>query len=757
MKKLLWITLLLALTLTAVACVTVPDEPSTTPEITTAEPDTPSPTDEVTDIPTEELTEVPTEEPTETPTEAPTEAPVDPKVQNAPLISPEAFMNPANEFRALHIEHGYPGGSIAERVQQLKELGFGGVATNDPFTPQDLRSEESLARLNDFLQALHAEGLRVWLYDEHGYPSGSAGNLTCEGHPEYEAVRLTQITVKGSGGGKQTVAIPDAFVKVECASLQTDSGYLPLEVTVSDGQMTFTAADGAWVAYIYCATKYNLGFEWNDSYPNILNRDAVARFIEVTFNTYEGAIENFSEVVEAVFDDEAQLLAVHHIVPGDLTNPVLPYDYDIFDTFEQKFGYDLRPYLPLIYNDKSDEATRLRSHFYAHVGDLVSENFFGQVQEWCEAHGITMSGHLLLEEQMVYHVPVYGNYMQCSSNMGYAGFDVLSPRPVDYVNSTSTGGKYASSAAWLNGQRRVMVEIAPAANPEEFATNHLDYALGSMTFAYFDGGNQITSYYGQAGSDYATGKAFNEYVGRMGSITVDAMNKSEVAIYYSIDTVAGKYISPDNQYMYSPTASARACDELVSTIAMNLRSTARDYVFLDSASLQKGTVENGALKVSGFTFKTVIVPKATVMRIEDMRVLDALISRGCEVIFVGEMPSLAFYEKDQVELDELSARHKDLLVKKFSRSAREVSVTSELTVESKQTVFVSPYEKNGAAFFFLANFSQKPASMTFAYDGAVGYRLYDPVTGQITEIAADTSWEMPAYRALFVQPLLAES
>ena len=378
------------------------------------------------------------------------------------------------------------------------------------------------------------------------------------------------------------------------------------------------------------------------------------------------------------------------------------------------------------------------------------------MQAWCKAHGITLSGHLLLEEQMIYHVPVYGNYIQCSQNMGFPGFDVLSPRPRDYINNTSTGAKYASSSAWLTGQRRVMVEIAPAADPDEFATKHLDYALGSMTFAYFDGGNQITSYYSQAASDYATGKAFNEYVGRMGSITVDALNKTEIAIYYSVDTVAGKYISPEDQYIYNPNSAARACDEMVAQIAKGLRDSARDYVFLDSSSLQRGTVEGGTLKVGDFAFKTILVPNATVMRIEDMRVLDILISQGCEVIFVGEMPALSFLEKDQAELEKLSARHKSNLVKELSRTAREVSVQFDLTVESKQTVYVSPYEKNGATFFFLANVSPRRASMTFAYEGAVGYRLYDPVTGEITEIAADAAWEMPSCRALFVQPLLAE-
>jgi hypothetical protein len=228
-----------------------------------------------------------------------------------------------------------------------------------------------------------------------------------------------------------------------------------------------------------------------------------------------------------------------------LTNPVIPYDYDIFDSFAKKYGYDPRPLLPLLFNDTSDVAQRLRSQFYAHVGDLVSENYFGQIQAWCKAHGVQLSGHLLLEEQMFYHVPVYGNYIQCSLSMGWPGFDILDPRPLNYLNNMSTGGKYASSPAWLSGQERVFVEICPVANPDEFATNHLDYALGAMTFAYFDGGNQVTSYYSQANGDKETGKAFNEYVGRLGSMTVGAQNLSQVAIYYSIDATAAAYEAGD--------------------------------------------------------------------------------------------------------------------------------------------------------------------------------------------------------------------
>lgn len=713
--------------------------------------DPPADTDGTTEQPSAEQT-------TETETEAETEPPIDPAVQNQALITEQAFLDPAREFRALKIEHYFvnlPGASWEEKAASLIDYGFGGAACNMKWDENYLQPGQSLDDFAAFVNAAHKQDVRIWLYDEYGYPSGSAGNLTVKDHPEYAAIRLVQYTMKGGDSDVRSMSLPDGFIRVEHAYLLSEGQTLPLEVTVQDGKMTFSGVDASWTAYVYCVAYYNYGFEWNASYPNILNRDAVARFIEVTFDTYEGAIADFGNAVEAIFDDEPQLLAGHHLMPTGLRNPVIPYDYDIFDTFQAKYGYDLRPVLHMVYSGDDAQAKRVRAHFYAHVGDLVAENFFGQVQTWAKEHGTELSGHLLLEEQMQYHVPVYGNYIQCSKNMGYSGFDVLNVRPGPYLDETSTGGKYASSAAWLYGKDRVMIEIAPAANPDEFATNHLDYALGAMTFAYFDGGNQVTSYYGQANSDKETGKAFNEYVGRMGAMTVGAQNLSKVAIYYSIDGSAAAYEAPESQNLYNAPAAAVELDKTVTRLATGLRKQGLDYVFIDDASLQGGTVSAKGLTAGNFTFTTILVPGATVMDIESMRMLDALIEAGVNVIFVGNMPTIAFLEKDQAEMDALSEKHEALLYEKFNLALNAVTEQSALGVKSaRKYIYVSPYEKNGVKFFFLANAATKDAEITLSYEGACGFRIYDPLTGSITEVENKTT--INSYRALFVQPLFPE-
>ena len=693
------------------------------------------------------------------PEEIITRPPLTAEMQNIMMITNQAFTTPENKYRALRIEHSFQnirGESSADKVKTFAEFGFGGLATNAVWDDNYLQSPLALAQFNDFVQAMHDDGFRVWLYDEKGYPSGSAGDLTVKDHPEYAAVRLVELEFAGSGKSEKTSALPDGFIKIEHALMQTgEDTFTPFEPEIKGNNVVVTGTDGDWRAYVYCVAKYSYHFEWNSSYPNILNRDAVARFIEVTFDTYEGAIDNFPEVIEAIFDDEAQLLAGHHIMPAGLNDPVIPYDYDIFDTFAAKYGYDVRSKLPLIYSGESAEAQRVRAQYYAHVGDLVAENFFGQIQEWCQAHGTQLSGHLLLEEQMFYHVPVYGDYIKCSQNMGYPGFDILDVRPVQYLNTMSTGGKYASSPAWLSGKERVMIEICPASNTDEFDKNHLDYALGTMTFAYFDGGNQITSYYSQANNDPATAQAFNTYVGRLGSMVVGAQNLSQIAVYYSIDTAAATYEAPSSQKLYDAETEAKQNDRLVGQITEGIRREGLDYVFLDDASLQSGKVNAGGLQVGNFLFTTVIVPRATVIDIESMRVLDALIEKGVNVIFVGEMPAISLLAKDQEELTALAQKHADLLCTKYSEVLSAVTTKPELTVQSKtKYVYVSPYEKDGVTFFFLANAAKKDAEVKLSFEGAVGYRIYDPVSGEIYEVE-DTA-TVQSYRALFVQPLLGE-
>ncbi len=190
---------------------------------------TPTPPDQSTEEQT--TPEQPTETESESEAEAETQPPLDPAVQNQALIDGQAFVNPAPEYRALKIDHNFaylPGETWEQKAASLVEYGFGGAACNMRWDGNYLQPGQSLDDFAAFVQAAHKQGVRIWLYDEYGYPSGSAGNLTVKDHPEYAAIRLVQQTMQGGDADPRSIKLPDGFIKVEHAYLISE-GQTPEE------------------------------------------------------------------------------------------------------------------------------------------------------------------------------------------------------------------------------------------------------------------------------------------------------------------------------------------------------------------------------------------------------------------------------------------------------------------------------------------------------------------------------------------------
>ena len=106
-------------------------------------------------------------------------------------------------YRPLKMQHSFgldPNAPSAARVQQMRaelekiaSLGYGGIVTNVSFDDY-LENETYWEDFVHSVQLCKEMGLRVWLYDEKGYPSGGAGGIVMRDHPEYEAIGLVCLT-----------------------------------------------------------------------------------------------------------------------------------------------------------------------------------------------------------------------------------------------------------------------------------------------------------------------------------------------------------------------------------------------------------------------------------------------------------------------------------------------------------------------------------------------------------------------------------
>ena len=98
-------------------------------------------------------------------------------------------------YRPLKILHGYSFGEagtdigekkriIEKRIDDLRKKGYGGIVTNVDMDQNYLHDAESWELFRHAVQyAVNQRGMKIWIYDEKGYPSGSAGGLTVRENP----------------------------------------------------------------------------------------------------------------------------------------------------------------------------------------------------------------------------------------------------------------------------------------------------------------------------------------------------------------------------------------------------------------------------------------------------------------------------------------------------------------------------------------------------------------------------------------------
>ena len=112
----------------------------------------------------------------------------------------DSFRSPSHEFRPLIITHSMPL-RRDDAAQWLEQRHAGGAVIDVGVTPGSkdvdgqpvnnptyLNDPAQFDKLRQAMKRMKQKGQRIWLYDELGYPSGSAGGRVLEGHPEFQVV-----------------------------------------------------------------------------------------------------------------------------------------------------------------------------------------------------------------------------------------------------------------------------------------------------------------------------------------------------------------------------------------------------------------------------------------------------------------------------------------------------------------------------------------------------------------------------------------
>ena len=132
--------------------------------------------------------------------------------ENAPLA--ERFRDPPASARLLPIHLGEvvnKGEKFEEFLQEILADGNGGTVMTMPWIDY-LRKESDWTVFRKSVLRAHELGMRLWLYDERGFPSGTAGGETLKGHPEWAARGLHAAVTNVVGGSAVELSLPTGTV-----------------------------------------------------------------------------------------------------------------------------------------------------------------------------------------------------------------------------------------------------------------------------------------------------------------------------------------------------------------------------------------------------------------------------------------------------------------------------------------------------------------------------------------------------------------
>ncbi len=466
------------------------------------------------------------------------------------------------------------------QVAMMDEAGIGGFfmhARGGLLT--EYMSDEWFLNVEAAIDEAQVRGMHPWAYDENGWPSGFGdGKVTDLGIDYHQKV----LRCEPAGESRREHSL-----------------------LVKDG--------------------YEYYLDINPYYVDVMDKNVVAKFIEVVYAEYERRLGNS---FDGFFTDEPQIFKS---TKGFAWSYVLP------DAFRAEYGYGLLDNLDALFFER--ENTRaVRRDYWSLVTRLFDEAFMKQVGDWCRAHGYGFTGHLMMEDHPLYSIRSSGAPMPHYEHFTIPGIDWLGRHTERRLTAMQVG-----SAAAQNGQRQVLTETFALCGHNV----SMQELRGILEHQMVRGVNLLCTHLegytnkGKRKRDYPPAlffqqpwwddaKPFFDSMARVGMLLAEGETVADTLLIHP-QTAAW------DTYDGETTSAAAGEINRLNTLALDdmtaLENKHIAYHLGDETMLGKyGSVENGALRLGKMTYTTVVLPPYVPTLPETRRLIDEFIKAGGRVV-----------------------------------------------------------------------------------------------------------------------------
>ena len=565
----------------------------------------------------------------------------------------ELFKNPTAEYRGTpfwawncKLEQK----ELEWQLEVFKKMGFGGAhmhVRTGMTTPY--LGEEYMELVKACVEKAKSQEMLAWLYDEDRYPSGFAGGLvTKEEKFRARYLLFTPIPYGEAGelvkqeGTVQAVRAENGSLLC-CYDVELDAtGALVSWKVIGEAQ---EAEHEKWYAYLeqhVARPRYN-----NQSYVNTLDKAAMDRFIEVTYERYKEAVgEEFDKTIPSIFTDEPQMIHKSTLkYATEKADVILPWTEDLPDTFGAAYpGEDLLKDLPELMWEKADGSVSvLRYHFHEHVCERFTQSFADNCGAWCSENGLELTGHVLNEPTLCSQTEALGEAMRSYRGFGLPGIDMLC------ANFEYTTAKQTQSAVHQYGREGMLSELYGVTNWDfDFRGHklHGDWqaALGvTIRVPHLS----WVSMEGEAKRDYPASIHYQFPWWEKYALVEDHFARVNTALTRGKPLVKVGVIHPIESYWlhWGPaeqTALVRNnMDDNFQNLTKWLLFGGIDFDFISEALFPELCTDTAVpLKVGAMEYDVILVPGCETLRSTTLERLVGFVEAGGRVLFAGDIPTL---------------------------------------------------------------------------------------------------------------------
>lgn len=582
------------------------------------------------------------------------------KVGRNDMISNELFMIPDPEYRVkpfwfwnARLDHS----QLLCQIQNMYEKGIGGFFIHARFGLEtEYLSEQWFAAIRICIHKAAELGMEVWLYDENPFPSG-IGDLKVSKKKEFRNQYIECIEYALKEGIQ---SFDSQRGEIQGVHFITSQGMIPIDYQIdfnSNKTTVVLPSDGKVAVYIKKVLE-----DPNEKYFGIdyMNAEAVQYYFQTTHEKYYSELgEYFGNCIKGIFTDEPTLLPWHHDInwyQSRKDGRVIAWNDDVWNNLHQTYGYDILDLLAGLFFDIGKEKELIRKNFWSVVASFYENSFFKAYQEWCHAHHLILTGHVLLEEGLYFNTIFQGDIIKNLEYLDMPGTDHLCNTTeqdgMEYMVGKAShlprmktniqGQKMVSSTAHLSGKKRII--------SESFGIGGWGLTLKDMkwivNWQYVLGINQLCPhafFYSIEGfrkydappchmhnSSWRYYQLFSDYTARLSYLLSQGKHKADIALLYPKSSFQSVYV------VGMQKQKDKNISDIYDLLCSNLMKLHFDYDIMAEHQLMESIIQNHCLSIAGEQFKVLLIPCMDHLPDELLRKIQKFIKAGGKVVVFND-------------------------------------------------------------------------------------------------------------------------